>query len=120
GSCRHEPDPACYCRPTEDGKRCNEAHCENSEQRCQPRCINVDPPTGEWTIRRCDCVSPALCHAVPPQPGALMPSCEGACPPGMTCERREIPQADGTITICCNCIPEQPEECRPNAEKTGC
>jgi hypothetical protein len=33
------------------------------------------------------------------------PSCIGGCPPGMVCQKTRTVLADGTIDICCTCVP---------------
>jgi hypothetical protein len=38
------------------------------------------------------------------------PPCVGGCPPGMECQRTEVVHADGTIEICCDCVPVVPPE----------
>ncbi len=50
-------------------------------------------------------------------PSATPPSCVGDCPPGTRCERTEVPQSDGSIDICCNCV-DIP--CGPTADGSAC
>jgi len=45
-------------------------------------------------------------------------SCTGVCPPNETCEEQRTVNADGTINLCCNCIPEP--ACEPLPDKSGC
>ncbi len=40
-----------------------------------------------------------------------VPACVGGCPPGEICERTTTVLADGTLDICCTCIPEPLEAC---------
>ncbi|MCH7813193.1 MAG: hypothetical protein IID40_04140 [Planctomycetes bacterium] len=46
------------------------------------------------------------------------PSCVGGCPAGEECEEIQTVNADGTITVCCNCIPAP--TCDPNPDGLGC
>lgn len=48
------------------------------------------------------------------------PVCVGICPPGMHCELTEGLLPDGTVGLCCNCVPDQPEECGPTADGSAC
>jgi len=50
------------------------------------------------------------------------PSCTGACPPGFVCEETRVVNPDGTIDVCCNCVPQAcgpdplvPDRCRPTS-----
>jgi hypothetical protein len=46
-----------------------------------------------------------------------IPHCEGACPPGTVCNETRTTQADGTIDICCECVPEV---CEPTPDEQAC
>jgi len=48
------------------------------------------------------------------------PVCVGTCPPGMHCELTEGLLPDGTVGLCCNCVPDQPEECGPTPDGSAC
>ena len=47
------------------------------------------------------------------------PTCKGQCPVGETCNEVRTLNADGTINLCCECVPV-PQICQPNATGTGC
>ncbi|MHC5114034.1 MAG: hypothetical protein ACYTGP_06355 [Planctomycetota bacterium] len=51
------------------------------------------------------------------QTGGL-PPCAGDCPPGTTCEQTIIVGPDGTVEVCCDCVPVP--ECAPDPDGTGC
>ncbi|MCP3905105.1 MAG: hypothetical protein GY715_15885 [Planctomycetes bacterium] len=53
------------------------------------------------------------------QTGGL-PECAGACPPGTICDRTVIVLPDGTIDICCDCVPDVPPDCEPLPDGSGC
>ncbi|MFQ5589878.1 MAG: dockerin type I domain-containing protein [Phycisphaerae bacterium] len=39
------------------------------------------------------------------------PSCVGTCPAGTVCEESQMPNPDGTVRICCNCVAEPVGAC---------
>ncbi len=43
--------------------------------------------------------------------GTTAPSCAGACPANTVCERTVNQNTDGTLDVCCDCIPELPIAC---------
>jgi len=50
-------------------------------------------------------------------------TCVGQCPPGRVCQQNNTPHADGTITVCCDCVIQPPLDegcCLPNAVGFGC
>ncbi|MCP4245862.1 MAG: hypothetical protein GY778_02330 [bacterium] len=47
------------------------------------------------------------------------PSCVGGCPAGEMCEEIQTVNADGTISVCCNCVPE-PQACLPTTDGLAC
>jgi hypothetical protein len=51
--------------------------------------------------------------------GASTPACAGGCPAGAVCDESVTVTADGTVDICCDCIPE-PLPCQPTAEADRC
>src|SRR5690606_32342966 len=105
--------------PTPDGLRCTNAKCPASGEQCVPKCATFRD--GQLVrVEECDCTLQGECRIVPPPPGAILPQCEGSCPPGTVCNQRLTTNADGSVTICCECVPEQPDECRPNEERTAC
>lgn len=107
------------CRPTPDLKECRQVDCPGEpDSRCRPKCLNINLETGEQKILACDCVSENECHPVHVT-GTPFPQCAGDCPPGQVCNQTTTTNADGSVTVCCECV-EEPTECRPNAEKTGC
>ena len=48
------------------------------------------------------------------------PVCVGLCPTGTHCEQHQAIQPDGTIGICCQCVPDQPQECLPDPRGHVC
>jgi hypothetical protein len=51
------------------------------------------------------------------QLGAEPPICAGDCPPGEICERVVTVNGDGTVDVCCQCVPLM---CEPNQDSSGC
>jgi len=117
--CVRPPDcPPCDdCRPTPDGQACEPAECPDSTEQCQPRCMNYDPATGQNTVVDCECRSDNECHAEGRD--LAPPMCVGGCPSGTVCEETTTPNADGTIDVCCDCVPE-PQVCEPKPDGSGC
>jgi hypothetical protein len=52
--------------------------------------------------------------------GMSAPICVGQCPPGTHCEKQQVPQPDGTVALCCECVPDQPQECLPDPRGHTC
>ncbi len=48
------------------------------------------------------------------------PNCAGGCPSGTVCKETRIVNADDTVDICCECVPEQVDECQPLADGSAC
>lgn len=46
-----------------------------------------------------------------------IPDCEGVCPPGDTCHRTVVVSPDGSISVCCDCVP--PCVCRGDMNANG-
>lgn len=84
--------------------------CPNpATQRCLPVCVILDGVTQQViAIQECDCREQNECH-LEWTPGTP-PQCVGACPAGFTCTTQYTPNADGTVTMCCNCV-AQPSVC---------
>ncbi len=51
------------------------------------------------------------------QTGAILPVCTDECPPGEMCQEVITYNADGTVDICCQCVPEV---CEPTPDGLGC
>ncbi|UCD16672.1 MAG: hypothetical protein JSV44_09445, partial [Candidatus Zixiibacteriota bacterium] len=49
--------------------------------------------------------------------GGTQPSCEGNCPEGYVCEETYTHNPDGTVDVCCNCVPEV---CEPTPDGSAC
>ena len=112
--CECVDDPP-FCEPTPDGQACTSFTCPVPNQNCKPRCVRVDD-AGGFIVRECDCRGDNECHVVF-TPGTV-PFCEGNCPPGFTCVKNVIQNADGTNDICCDCI-EQTCECPGDVNGDG-
>lgn len=91
--------------------RCRQSHCPNPNHVCQPKCVRVDPATGQvLTIEVCECMPTAKCHAeLTPPP--VVANCIGQCPAPQVCQRTITPNADGTETHCCVCVDPPPTVC---------
>ena len=99
--CRCVPDPPA-CLPLPDGSACAPFVCPNPDEQCTPRCIRIGP-NNQVEVLDCDCRGPEECRAV--FDDGLPPRCEGTCPPGTTCVENIITLPDGTVEICCDCVP---------------
>ncbi|MGB0716938.1 MAG: hypothetical protein ACPGXK_13735, partial [Phycisphaerae bacterium] len=103
--------PGDDCEPNSTGTGCTNTVCPDpTAEQCQPKCANFDPVTGIASIIACACDSFDTCHVNVPVP-AGQPFCDGNCPPGTACEETLTTQADGTIDVCCDCVPEGEEAC---------
>ncbi|MCH7812423.1 MAG: hypothetical protein IID40_00240, partial [Planctomycetes bacterium] len=47
------------------------------------------------------------------------PGCIGGCPAGTSCVETVTQLADGTIDVCCDCVPDPPQ-CQPLPDGSGC
>jgi hypothetical protein len=101
--CECVADPPA-CEPTSDGTACVPFQCPITGETCSPRCITWLPGTTQYTVIDCDCRGANDCHVVF-TPGAA-PSCQGNCPPGYNCVQNSVQNADGTISVCCDCVKE--------------
>lgn len=79
-------------------------------ERCIARCVTYDVNTGQLTVKECECRRPNECH-VDITPTGTGPQCVGGCPPGMRCDEKRTINADGTIDLCCDCVPEPEGAC---------
>ena len=52
------------CQPTQDGNACEPAACLDTNDECQPICVNYDPNTGQIIMLKCECNDPNHCHIV--------------------------------------------------------
>ncbi|MCG8406503.1 MAG: dockerin type I repeat-containing protein [Phycisphaerales bacterium] len=104
----------CCCAPSPDGLDCCPRECENPEERCVSRCVHIDP-NGIVRVTDCDCRSPDECRVAPITPGEL-PVCIGGCPPGEQCVDDLVMLPDGSMELCCDCVPVPPLGacCLPN------
>ncbi len=117
--CKCEDEPT-LCEPTADRLRCTNATCPASGQKCQPHCINWNPPTNSYQVIDCECRDPALCHVdITGIPNGVPPHCVADCPPGFVCKETRTLNADGSYEICCDCVPDQ-QDCAPNPTGTAC
>jgi hypothetical protein len=102
--CECVQDPP-ECVPNSTGTGCVQFQCPGPVppiDTCRPRCVRWNPATGQSTVVECDCRNDQECHVV--GVAGAIPDCAGGCPPGQNCVRNLIQNADGTITICCDCI----------------
>ncbi|MBE7505974.1 MAG: hypothetical protein HS101_06760 [Planctomycetia bacterium] len=112
--CECVDDPP-FCEPTTDGQDCKPFACPVAGENCKPRCVRMEA-NGGFTVRECDCRGAEECH-VEFFPG-VTPFCEGTCPPGFTCVRNVIQNADGSFDVCCDCI-QQSCECPGDVNGDG-
>ncbi|MHC4757732.1 MAG: DUF7901 domain-containing protein [Planctomycetota bacterium] len=104
-----EPEEPPVCQPTADGSACESITCPNPGETCMPRCVNLDPMTGDIIVLDCECIdTQQSCYVDIGDGGGGggIPPCVGPCPPGMTCNSTMTQNADGTVDICCDCIEE--------------
>lgn len=92
------------CEPTEDASRCEVAACPGADW-CQPTCVNYDPNTGRITVLDCNCRGYTECHVDLSGGEPIQPTCTGDCPPCMFCDEITTAGPNGTINICCECVP---------------
>lgn len=72
----------CHCQPPPDcdvnsqGTECNPVTCPTPTDKCQARCVVVDPLTGEVRLSDCDCLDGNECHMnlAPPQGAGTPPT----------------------------------------------
>lgn len=91
------------CVPTPDRTACEPHICDDPNEECVPRCVRVGP-NGQVEVLDCDCRAPDECRVSDFAPGDL-PVCTGNCPPGQHCVSNLVIDADGTIQLCCDCVP---------------
>lgn len=96
--------PAPQCGPLPDLSACIPVTCPNPNDVCVPRCVKYNPQTGEKKVLACECRNPNECHVAIDTPTGA-PHCAGACPPGFDCETTTVTNPDGTVDICCDCVP---------------
>jgi len=106
--CDCRPDPE-FCEPTADGQDCTQYICPPGStgvvETCRPKCVTYNPATGQYIVRKCECVGDPSCYVDLSGPAPTVPHCAGNCPPGTYCVENRIQNADGTISICCDCRP---------------
>jgi len=108
------------CGPNADGTACEHVICPLANEICVPKVIQLVPGAAP-TIQVCDCIDPnTQCHIE--YNAAQGPHCVGDCPPGQTCELRQVDtDGDGVDdTFGCDCVPDVSGNCEPNATATGC
>jgi hypothetical protein len=111
--CDCRPDPE-FCEPTADRQACKQFICPPDSQglpeHCKPKCVKVNPATGQYFILECDCVGDNKCYVELGGPPPSEPHCVGVCPDGQFCVTNRTDNADGTYTICCLCA-DPPCDC---------
>ncbi|HKQ47305.1 MAG TPA: dockerin type I repeat-containing protein [Phycisphaerae bacterium] len=107
-ACQPPPD---QCEVDPLTGRCRQSHCPNPNHICQPKCVRVDPATGQvLAIEVCECMPTSKCHAeLTPPP--VVANCFGNCPAPQICQRTITPNPDGTETHCCECVDPPPTVC---------
>ena len=45
-----------------DGSACEPCVCPETDDQCQPECMNFDPQTGQVIVTACECLLPDECH----------------------------------------------------------
>jgi hypothetical protein len=109
-------EPVEICGPTTDGTRCKQVTCPDPTEECISKCIRQEID-GTYSVVYCECDDPDECH-IELVAGAE-PMCVGICPPNETCQQTFTVNADGTVDICCECMPFPPD-CQPTMDKTAC
>ncbi len=94
------------CGPDPTGTSCLPVQCPIPGQACLPRCVLLDAAGIPIGVTDCECRDDISCfmHWVPGTP----PQCIGDCPPGFFCVTTTVTNPDGTISQCCDCVPETP------------
>lgn len=93
------------CLPVPGTPFCQPSICPIPGQECLPRCVRVDAgSTFVLEVVDCQCVSVDECHIE--VDAANNYQCVGGCPPGFVCRTVTTDNADGTQTVCCECVPE--------------
>ncbi len=102
--------PPTLCIPRPDGRRCNNAICPGSGEKCQSVLVRCQKGEG-CAVIECDCLLSSACHVR--LFGNEGPSCAGNCPQGFECRLRPTGQDDGSVTFRCECV-QIPCEPHPN------
>lgn len=109
--CQNPPPGAIGCPPVV---------CPIQGDRCQSRCMDYDPATGQVSIVDCDCSRAGGCHAEV-IPGTILPACVGPCPANMVCqETTTTDPVTGIVRTCCDCVDDIPAQCGPTTDGHGC
>ncbi len=120
--CTNTICPQPDCGPLPGGLACAPFNCPVATENCDPRCLAVDPLTGQVRIVDCECRNDNDCHPEVAADGSL--SCVGACPAGETCvESVTIDPVTGEQTLCCDCEPApacEPVPGTPFCNNLGC
>ncbi len=108
------------CAPDPAGAGCLQTQCPVDGEFCLPRCINVDPLNGNVSVIDCDCQRTFECRPSPDVgPGQTSGFCVGDCPVGTSCREEVTVNADGSLDVCCDCVPIG-QECLPAIDGFGC
>ncbi len=98
------PPPQCGPNPT--GTACLPVTCPDVGDACLPRCVNFNPTSGQVVVLDCECRPDNECHVAFGPIGGPPPQCIGGCPPGFDCIETTTTLPDGTVDICCDCVPQ--------------
>lgn len=116
----NEADYMCVCQtpvcaPIPGTLSCSATICPGPAERyCLPICVRM---AGQMVIEvlDCDCRGPTECHL---EIGAAGVMCVGNCPAGFECITTTTPNPDGTVNVCCQCVPVV--ECAPTTDGQSC
>jgi hypothetical protein len=70
-------------------------------------------------VQGCDCRSPDACHVEWDAAGGGNAHCVGACPAGSSCVTTFTVNPDGSESLCCECVPDQPANVCPLTTDLG-
>jgi hypothetical protein len=98
----HQPPPG--CEPNSQGTACNPTTCPVGPlgpEKCQLKCVIVNPLTGKITLDTCDCVGPNECHMEITPAGDAGNVADGGtvAGPGLSAECMVPDNGSGTVTL---------------------
>lgn len=101
------------CVPVPGTPFCASTNCPIPGEVCLPRCVRVEPGTTfVLEVLDCECISPNECHIE--VDAANNYQCVGGCPLNEVCRTTTTLLADGTLRVCCECVPEVSDVCPIN------
>lgn len=111
------------CGPDPTQTYCNPVACPGANEVCIPIVIEIDPFNGQVRVIECECVGFGggdSCH-VTYDPAALIPFCEGDCPPGQVCELfgQDVNNDGVNDRFTCDCV-DDAGDCGPTPDGMTC